>query len=54
MVNENIVIEDTTQWLKREFDELEARITALKQQIESVERLEIFQRANKSHGLRLL
>ena len=56
MVDENIAIEDTStrQWLKREFDELSARITALEQGFERLERFSIPQRENKSNGLNLL
>ena len=43
-------MDETSRWLRREFDEFTARFNAIKQEIESIERLEIFQRANESGG----
>ena len=50
MVNENIELDETSLQIRRECDELTALFDAIKQQIQSIEGLEIFQRINESRG----
>ena len=46
--------EDYTQWLKRKFDEMEAQLTTLEQEVEGLKRSEFWKLSKNTYGLDFL